>query len=204
VNRRSVDVERQERWAEEAARATLCRACPLYREAEVTVFGEGPVPADVMLVGEQPGDREDQLGRPFVGPAGALLDRCIEEAGATRADLYLTNAVKHFKFERRGKRRIHQRPDRDEVEACAPWLDLELELVSPRLVVLLGATAAQARLGSSFRVTQHRGQDLDSDIAEHVVATVHPSAILRAPDESRHQARAALVDDLRFAFGLIG
>ena len=198
-----LDVRRQERWAEEAARATLCTACPLYRDAEVTVFGEGPVPAEVMLVGEQPGDREDEVGRPFVGPAGALLDRCLEEAGADRGDVYLTNAVKHFKFQRRGKRRIHQRPDRREVEACAPWLDIELELVSPRPVVLLGATAAQARLGSSFRVTQHRGEEIDSGLAEHVVATVHPSSILRAPDDQRHEAREAFVDDLRFAFGLL-
>jgi DNA polymerase len=156
-----------------------------------------------MLVGEQPGDREDLAGRPFVGPAGALLDRCIAEAGGDREAMYLTNAVKHFKFEQRGKRRIHQTPDRGEVEACGIWLDRELELVSPRLVVLLGATAAQARLGRSFRVTKQRGVDLDSDLAEHVVATVHPSSVLRGPEEARHEARLGLVADLRAAFALV-
>jgi DNA polymerase len=190
-------------WTEVADEAAGCTRCPLYEKATATVFGEGPVPAEIMLVGEQPGDREDRSGRPFVGPAGALLDRCIEEAGGSREELYLTNAVKHFKFRERGKRRIHQTPDRGEVEACGLWLDRELEVVSPRLVVLLGATAAQARLGRSFRVTQHRGEDLDSDLAEHVVATVHPSSILRGPDEARHEARLALVADLRAAFALV-
>jgi DNA polymerase len=190
-------------WQETADEAAGCTRCPLYRDATATVFGEGPVPAEIMLVGEQPGDREDLAGRPFVGPAGALLDRCIAEAGGDREAMYLTNAVKHFKFEQRGKRRIHQTPDRGEVEACGIWLDRELELVSPRLVVLLGATAAQARLGRSFRVTKQRGVDLDSDLAEHVVATVHPSSVLRGPEEARHEARLGLVADLRAAFALV-
>lgn len=192
-----------DRWAAVAEEAAGCTRCPLYRDATATVFGEGPVPAEIMLVGEQPGDKEDLRGRPFVGPAGALLDRCIEEAGGDRSALYLTNAVKHFKFERRGKRRIHEKPNRSEIEACGLWLDRELEIVSPRLVVLLGATAAQARLGSGFRVTQHRGEDVPSDLAEHVVATVHPSSILRGPDDARRAGREALVADLRAAFALV-
>ncbi len=191
------------RWEEAAGEAAGCTRCPLYRNATATVFGEGPVPAEIMLVGEQPGDKEDHEGRPFVGPAGALLDRCIAEAGGDREQMYVTNAVKHFKFEQRGRRRIHQTPDRGEVDACGVWLDRELEVVSPRLVVFLGATAAQARLGRSFRVTKQRGQDLDSDVAEHVVATVHPSSILRGPDDARHPARLALVEDLRTAFALV-
>jgi uracil-DNA glycosylase len=195
--------EARRRWEATATEAAGCTRCPLYRDATATVFGEGPVPAEVMLVGEQPGDREDLAGRPFVGPAGALLDRCIADAGGDREAIYLTNAVKHFKFEQRGKRRIHQTPDRGEVEACGLWLDRELEVVSPRLVVFLGATAAQSRLGRSFRVTKQRGVDLDSDLAEHVVATVHPSSILRGPEEARHEARQALVADLRTAFALI-
>jgi uracil-DNA glycosylase family protein len=192
-----------DRWEETAGEAAGCTRCPLYRDATATVFGEGPVPAAVMLVGEQPGDREDLAGRPFVGPAGAVLDRCIAAAGGVREEMYLTNAVKHFKFRPEGKRRIHQTPDRGEVEACGLWLDRELEVVSPRLVVLLGATAAQSRLGRSFRVTKQRGQDLDSDLAEHVVATVHPSSILRGPKEARREAEQGLVDDLRFALGLV-
>ena len=190
-------------WETTAEEAAGCTRCPLFADATATVFGEGPVPAPIMLVGEQPGDREDLAGRPFVGPAGALLDRCIEEAGGHREEMYLTNVVKHFKFEPRGKRRIHQTPDRSEVDACGLWLDRELELVSPRLVVFLGATAAQARLGRSFRVTKQRGQPVDSDLAEHVVATVHPSSILRGPEEARHEGRAALVADLRAAFTLV-
>lgn len=195
--------EARRRWEAAADEAGGCTRCPLYRGATVTVFGEGPVPAEIMLVGEQPGDREDRAGRPFVGPAGAILDRCITEAGGDREAIYLTNAVKHFKFEQRGKRRIHQTPDRGEVDACGVWLDRELEVVSPRLIVFLGATAAQSRLGRSFRVTKQRGVDLDSGLAEHVVATVHPSSVLRGPEDSRHEARLALVDDLRAAFALI-
>lgn len=192
-----------DQWDEVARDAAACTRCPLHRDATATVFGEGPVPSPIMLVGEQPGDREDLRGRPFVGPAGALLDRCIAEAGGDRSAMYLTNLVKHFKFERRGKRRIHQTPNRAEVEACGVWLDRELELVSPRLVVLLGATAAQARLGSGFRVTKRRGEEVPSDLAEHVVATVHPSSILRGPDDTRSDARRAFVADLRRAFALV-
>ncbi|HMJ79232.1 MAG TPA: UdgX family uracil-DNA binding protein [Iamia sp.] len=191
------------RWEETAEEAAGCTRCPLYADATATVFGEGPVPATIMLVGEQPGDREDLAGRPFVGPAGALLDRCIEDAGGRREEMYLTNAVKHFKFHLRGKRRIHETPDRTEIDACGLWLDRELEVVSPRLVVFLGATAAQSRLGRSFRVTKQRGQPVDSDLAEHVVATVHPSSILRGSDDARHDARLALVADLRSAFALV-
>lgn len=156
-----------------------------------------------MLVGEQPGDREDVEGHPFVGPAGQLLDRCLGQVGQRRGDLYITNAVKHFKWETRGKRRIHQTPDRGEIEACAPWLAAELEIVWPRLVVLLGATAAKAQLGPSFRVTQQRGRPLDSDLAELVVATVHPSSILRGPPDARAAAEQGLVDDLEAAFSLL-
>lgn len=189
-----------DRTAEEALG---CRRCPLWEQATITVFGEGPVPAPVMLVGEQPGDREDLEGRPFVGPAGRVLDECLEDAGADRSEIYVTNAVKHFKWEARGKRRIHQKPSRDEVEACGPWLDREVELVAPRLVVLMGATAAQARLGPSFRVTRQRGVDLPSDLAEHVVATVHPSSVLRGRPEDRREAQAALTEDLKRAFDLL-
>jgi len=153
-----------------------------------------------MLVGEQPGDREDLAGKPFVGPASRELDRGLEAAGIERADAYLTNVVKHFKFEERGRRRIHQTPKRFEVEACTPWLRAELEVVRPEALVLLGATAAKALLGSSFRVTQHRGEPLDSDLAPLVTATIHPSAILRAPDDrSRQEERQAFAEDLRIA-----
>ena len=150
-----------------------------------------------MLVGEQPGDREDRAGRPFVGPASRELDRALEAAGIARDEAYLTNVVKHFKFEERGRRRIHKTPKRFEVEACRPWLDAELAEVKPEALILLGATAAKALLGASFRVTQHRGELLDSDLAPIVSATVHPSAILRGPPEEREEARAALVADLR-------
>jgi DNA polymerase len=156
-----------------------------------------------MLVGEQPGDQEDQQGHPFVGPAGHVLDRALEAAGIARADTYLTNAVKHFKWTPRGKRRIHQKPDRSEVEACAPWFAVELDLVAPDVLVFLGATAAQSQLGSSFRVTRDRGRPLDSDLAPVVLATVHPSSILRGPPDQREQATAALVADLRVAAELL-
>jgi uracil-DNA glycosylase len=175
-----------------------CRGCDLYKNATRAVFGEGASHAEVFLVGEQPGDKEDLAGKPFVGPAGQLLDRALEEAGIDRRQTYVTNAVKHFKWQPRGKRRIHQKPSWSESVACRPWLEAELEVVQPRVVVCLGATAAQSLLGRDFRVTQHRGELLDSDLAEHVTATIHPSAILRQQDEELRQAElAAFVDDLR-------
>jgi uracil-DNA glycosylase len=178
--------------------AAGCRGCHLWRPATQTVFGEGRKSSRLMLVGEQPGDREDRMGKPFVGPASRELDRGLEAAGIARGDAYLTNVVKHFKFEERGRRRIHQTPKRFEVDACRPWLEEELKVVKPEALVLLGATAAKALLGSSFRVTQHRGELLDSDLAPIVAATVHPSSILRAPDErTRAQEREAFADDLR-------
>jgi len=172
-----------------------CRGCPLYANATQAVFGEGSLKAGVMLVGEQPGDQEDLAGAPFVGPAGKLLDRALEEAGIDRGTTYVTNAVKHFKWKARGTRRIHDKPTWTEVMACRPWLDAELALVKPRALVLLGATAAQALLGKSFKVTQERGRPLDSELADLVVATIHPSAVLRA--ENRDEMFAGLVDDLR-------
>jgi uracil-DNA glycosylase len=177
--------------------AAGCTACPLYRTGTQTVFGEGARAARVMLVGEQPGDREDLEGRPFVGPAGRLLDEALEEAGIDRRDAYVTNVVKHFKWTPRGKRRIHQKPSWGEVAACRPWLDAELEVVAPEALVLLGATAAQGLLGRDFRVTKQRGVPVESALAPLVVATVHPSSILRAPDERRAEERAAFVADLR-------
>jgi uracil-DNA glycosylase family protein len=178
--------------------AAGCRGCHLWRGATQTVFGEGRKASRVMLVGEQPGDREDRAGKPFVGPAGRELDRGLEAAGIDRADAYLTNVVKHFKFEERGRRRIHQTPKRFEIEACRPWLEEELRVVKPEALVLLGATAAKALLGSSFRVTQHRGEPLDSELAPLVTATIHPSAILRAPDDAtRQEEREAFAEDLR-------
>jgi len=177
--------------------AAGCRGCHLWRGATQTVFGDGRKAARVMLVGEQPGDREDKAGEPFVGPAGRELDRGLEAAGIERADAYVTNVVKHFKFQERGRRRIHQTPKRFEIDACRPWLEEELKAVKPEALVLLGATAAKALLGSSFRVTQHRGELLDSDLAPIVSATIHPSAILRGPDEaSRAQEREAFAEDL--------
>jgi uracil-DNA glycosylase family protein len=186
----------------EAARD--CRACPLWQTGTQTVFGEGLARAEVMLVGEQPGDQEDKAGRPFVGPAGRLLDRGLEEAGIDRSSAYVTNAVKHFKWQARGKRRIHQKPSWSELAACRPWLDAELEVVAPRALVLLGATAAQSLLGRQFRVTRQRGELLDSELAEIVVATVHPSAILRAEDEDREREFAAFVADLRVVAAALG
>jgi uracil-DNA glycosylase len=178
--------------------AAECRGCHLWRGATQTVFGDGRKSSRLMLVGEQPGDREDRAGEPFVGPAGRELDRGLEAAGIARADAYLTNVVKHFKFEERGRRRIHQTPKRFEIEACRPWLEEELKVVRPEALVLLGATAAKALLGSSFRVTQHRGELLDSELAPIVTATIHPSAILRGPDDaSRAEEREAFAADLR-------
>jgi uracil-DNA glycosylase family protein len=175
-----------------------CRGCHLWRGATQTVFGEGRRGSRVMLVGEQPGDREDRAGRPFVGPAGRELDRGLEAAGIDRKDAYVTNVVKHFKFEGRGRRRIHQTPKRFEIDACRPWLEEELRVVKPDALVLLGATAAKALLGSSFKVTQHRGELLESEFAPIVSATIHPSAILRGPDDaSRAEEREAFAEDLR-------
>jgi DNA polymerase len=178
--------------------AAGCRGCDLWEAATQTVFGEGATRARLMLVGEQPGDREDVEGKPFVGPAGRILDEGLEAAGVPRAAVYLTNAVKHFRWVRRGKRRLHEKPNTQQVRACRPWLDAELEAVRPRLLVLLGATAAQSVLGPAFRVTQHRGMVISTPLGVPAVATVHPSSILRAPDDaSRKEAMAAFVADLR-------
>jgi uracil-DNA glycosylase len=176
--------------------AQNCRRCDLWRHATQTVFGEGSPHAPIMLVSEQPGDREDLQGKPFVGPAGKLLWATLEEAGIDTKQVYVTNTVKHFKWEPRGKRRIHKKPSASEIAACRPWLDAEIAALKPKLIVCLGATAAQALLGSSFRVTQHRGELLKSSLAPYVMTTVHPSSILRGPDESsrREQARHFLAD----------
>jgi uracil-DNA glycosylase len=180
----------------EAARG--CTACPLYLTGTQTVFGEGLKRAELMLVGEQPGDREDLEGRPFVGPAGRLLDDSLAEAGIDRGAAYLTNVVKHFKWEARGKRRIHQKPNASEIAACRPWLEAELAVVRPTALVCLGATAAQSLLGRQFRVSRERGRLLDSPLAPLTLATVHPSSVLRAPDaDARLRERAELVADLR-------
>jgi uracil-DNA glycosylase len=178
--------------------AAGCRGCHLWRGASQTVFGEGLRRSRVMFVGEQPGDQEDRQGKPFVGPAGKELDRGLEAAGIARDEAYVTNVVKHFKFEERGRRRIHQTPKRFEIDACRPWLDEELRVVEPEALVLLGATAAKAVFGSAFRLTQHRGELLESDLAPIVAATVHPSAILRArDDEARIAQRESFAEDLR-------
>jgi uracil-DNA glycosylase family protein len=182
------------------AAAQGCRACELWAGATQAVVGEGAAPAAAMLVGEQPGDREDLAGEPFVGPAGRMLDRGLADAGIDRAGVYVTNVVKHFRYRARGKRRIHQKPDAVHVAACRPWLDAELAIVRPRVLVCLGATAAQALVGRHVRVTRDRGRPLDSPLAETVLATVHPSSLLRAPDEAaRREAYAAFVEDLRAA-----
>ena len=182
-----------------------CRACRLWQNATQTVFGEGLAKAGVMMVGEQPGDQEDRAGRPFVGPAGKMLDRALSDAGIDRRLVYLTNVVKHFKFEPRGKRRIHKKPAAEEIAACRPWLETELRLVRPRVLVCLGATAAQALLGRTFRLTQHRGELVPSDLAPVVTATVHPSSILRAPDDlAREQAYEEFVRDLRMVARQLG
>ena len=178
--------------------AAGCQACDLWKRGTQTVFGEGTPKAELMLVGEQPGNEEDLIGRPFVGPAGKLLDRALEEAGIERSRAYVTNVVKHFKWEPRGKRRIHAKPDVVEITACLPWLQAELAVVKPRALVCLGATAAQALLGRKFKVTQQRGQFVQSPLAPLVTATVHPSSILRAPDDATRRAeRARFVEDLR-------
>jgi uracil-DNA glycosylase len=180
--------------------ARECTACHLYRRATQTVFGEGPKDAEMVLVGEQPGDYEDQEGQPFVGPAGKIMDQALEEAGIDRKQVYVTNAVKHFKWEPRGKRRIHQKPNSREIAACRPWLEAELRIVKPKLLLCLGATAAQAVFGPSFRVTRERGKLLSSKLAPRVMATVHPSSLLRQPDEeSRRREFEKFVADLRAA-----
>jgi uracil-DNA glycosylase family protein len=178
--------------------AAGCRGCHLFENATQTVFGEGARAADVMLVGEQPGDQEDLAGKPFVGPAGRLLDQALEEAGIDRRQAYVTNVVKHFKWQPRGKRRIHQKPNWSEMAACRPWLDAELEVVEPDVVVCLGATAAQALIGRDFRVSRQRGELVDSPLARYVLATVHPSSILRQRDDASREAEyTAFVEDLR-------
>ncbi len=185
--------------------AAGCRGCHLWRGATQTVFGEGLKRARVMLVGEQPGDKEDLAGKPFVGPAGRELDKGLEAAGIARDEVYVTNVVKHFKFEERGRRRIHQTPKRFEIDACNPWLEEELRVVGPEALVLLGATAAKALMGGSFRLTHHRGELLDSELAPIVAATIHPSSILRAPDdESRMAERESFAEDLRVVAQALG
>jgi uracil-DNA glycosylase len=176
-----------------------CQGCDLWRNATQTVFGEGPIHPDVMFVGEQPGDKEDLAGHPFVGPAGRVLDEALAAVGIDRRRAYVTNAVKHFKWERgSGQRRIHAKPNQLEIQACRPWLEAELRVLRPKVLVCLGSTAAQALLGRSFRVTVHRGEWVPSPLATNVLATVHPSSILRAPDEAaRAEAMEAFIDDLR-------
>jgi DNA polymerase len=194
-----------------AKEAQGCQRCDLYRNATQTVFGSGSTKAWLMMVGEQPGDQEDRAGEPFVGPAGRLLDKALAAADIDRERVYVTNAVKHFKFEQRGKRRIHKTPSRTEVVACQPWLLAEMNVIAPDVVVLLGATAAKSLMGNDFRLTAHRGEVLrlpsdhekaELDVDPQVVATVHPSAILRGPPEDRDKAFDALVADLRVAAGL--
>jgi uracil-DNA glycosylase family protein len=178
--------------------AADCRACPLWERGTQTVFGEGRKRSKVMFVGEQPGNEEDLSGKPFVGPAGKLFDAALEEAGIGRSQTYVTNVVKHFKWEPRGKRRIHKKPNAREIAACRPWLETEIALIKPRVIVALGATAAQALLGPQFRVTKQRGQFIESDLAPYIMATVHPSSILRAPDdETRRLEYRLFIDDLK-------
>ncbi len=178
--------------------AADCKACDLWRRGTQTVFGEGKQTSTVMFIGEQPGDKEDLSGRPFVGPAGALLDRALEEAGIDRTKVYVTNVVKHFNWEPRGKRRIHKKPNAVEIAACRPWLDAEIAVVKPKAIVCLGSTAAQAVIGPKFRVSIQRAQFVKSALAPLVTATVHPSSILRAPsDEARHLETKRFIDDLK-------
>jgi len=181
--------------------AAGCKACPLWKTGTQTVFGEGARKSEVMFVGEQPGDQEDKVGKPFVGPAGRLLDKAMSEAGIDRSLAYVTNVVKHFKWQARGKRRIHQKPSWSEIAACRPWLDAELAVVKPRVLVCLGATAAQALLGRQFRVSRQRGEPIESELAPVVLATVHPSSILRADEDDREAELAAFVSDLRTVAG---
>ncbi len=180
------------------AAAAECRGCELYKIGTQTVFGEGKQSSLIMFIGEQPGDKEDLAGRPFVGPAGALFDKALGEAGIDRSKVYVTNAVKHFKWEPRGKRRIHKKPNAVEISACRPWLQAELQVIKPRAIICLGSTAAQAVISPKFRVSIQRGQFVKSELAEYVTATVHPSSILRAPsDEARRMERARFVNDLK-------
>ncbi len=183
--------------------AAGCRGCDLWQLGTRTVFGAGPEAPGAMFVGEQPGDQEDRAGKPFVGPAGRLLDKALAEAGIDRSATYMTNAVKHFKWQARGKRRIHQKPTWAEITACRPWLEAELAVVRPRVLVLLGATAAQSLLGREFRVTQNRRKLVESDLAEAVTATIHPSAVLRGEADRREAEFAEFVDDLRFVASLL-
>ena len=193
----------QARTVEELRQAAAsCRGCDLWRDATQTVFGEGAEHPRLMLVGEQPGDQEDRQGHPFVGPAGRVLEQALEEAGIDRRRIYVTNAVKHFRFTRRGKRRLHEKPNAAQVRACRPWLEAEVSVVRPSLIVLLGATAAQAVMGPAFRVSRQRGQVLGSPLGVAVLATVHPSSILRATDdESRDAAMSSFIADLQVAAG---
>ena len=183
--------------------AAGCTACSLHETGTQTVFGEGTSKAEVVFVGEQPGDQEDLQGKPFVGPAGKLLDKALEDAGIDRSQVYVTNVVKHFKWQARGKRRIHQKPNWSEIAACRPWLEAELAVIEPRVLVCLGATAAQALLGRDFRVSRQRGVPVESDLAEHVIATAHPSSILRADEETREREYRELVRDLEAVAKLI-
>jgi uracil-DNA glycosylase family protein len=183
--------------------AATCRGCHLWQVGTQTVFGDGARSAEVMFVGEQPGDQEDKAGKPFVGPAGRLFDDALESAGIDRSTTYVTNAVKHFKWQARGKRRIHQKPNWTEMAACRPWLEAELAVVKPKVLVLLGATAAQSLLGRQFRVTQHRSELVESELAEAVTATIHPSAILRGEPDERERELAAFVADLTFVASLL-
>jgi uracil-DNA glycosylase len=195
---------RQLTLAKLRAEAAHCTNCDLYQRATQTVFGEGPQKARVMFVGEQPGDKEDKEGHPFVGPAGRLLDEALDEAGIDRKLVYVTNVVKHFKWEPRGKRRIHAKPNAREIAACRPWLDQEVAVVKPDVIVCLGSTAAQALLGRSFRVTKMRGKPVPSDLAPHVLATVHPSSVLRAPDdETRARETKLFIADMKVVAKLL-
>ena len=197
---RPAPVPRTDSLAKVAAAAKSCTACPLYKNATQTVFGAGPKHASIMMIGEQPGDYEDVAGKPFVGPAGKILDRALEDAGINRTEVYVTNAVKHFKWEPRGKRRIHQKPSARDIAACRPWMEAEIRLVQPKLLICLGSTAGQAIFGPSFRVTKQRGKILHSPFAKKTIATVHPSSLLRQPDEeSREREYKNFVADLRVA-----
>jgi len=202
---RSIDVTAQPpdnpRNVEELKEAAAaCRGCDLWEQATQTVFGEGAEHSRMMLIGEQPGDQEDLQGKPFVGPAGRLLEKALDEAGIDRRRVYVTNAVKHFRWTRRGKRRLHEKPNAGQVRACRPWLEAEIEVVKPRMLVLLGATAAQSVMGPAFRVSKQRGEVLESTFGLPALATVHPSSILRATDdESRDAALASLIADLKVA-----
>lgn len=193
-----------EEWEKLRAEAKHCRACPLWENATQTVFGEGRIDSRLVMVGEQPGDQEDLSGHPFVGPAGKLLDQALKEAGIPREEAYVTNAVKHFKWEPRGKRRLHQKPNSREMAACKPWLEAELLVIRPAVLLCLGATAAATVLGSSVRVLRDRGRVLASEYCEQTLVTVHPSSLLRAPDEeSRREGMELFVEDLRVVARLL-